>query len=149
MWPLLEERRRQWAEEHHLLAERFKTTILGGEWTRQHRGQAFDAVKAFASGALVLAWCAQFQWPKQASFSFAKFGDAVASALAVYWCERSEYFYRLAELADDPAFEYSEEAKQGAPEPTRVSAVLEQAPSLQAATARLEAIRRLVPARLA
>ena len=52
-----------------------------------------------------------------ASLSFNKFGDRAASSLALYWCQRMQYFYSLYLVAGQGDYQFTAEDRNQAPKP--------------------------------
>ena len=90
-------KRRDWELTFSNPAEHFKTTLLGGSWTKQYRGMVCERTRAFAVGKDVEAFCARYAMPSNMSFTFAKYGESLAGALAVYFCRRLQHFYDIAQ----------------------------------------------------
>lgn len=107
-WAALEAKRRAWSMEEQLQGEDFTTKILGGKWTRKHKGKAFDAIKSVAGRGAPSLWCRQYSLNVEASFSFAKYGEAAGSTLALQWCKVMQYYYNIFKRHNDSAYEYSE-----------------------------------------
>lgn len=107
-WAALEAKRRQWSLEEEREGEDFTTNILGGEWTRKHKGKAFDAIKSAAGGGAPSLWCRLYGLNVEAPFSFNKFGEAAASTLALQWCKRMQHFYNIYLRHDAPEYVYSD-----------------------------------------
>ena len=95
----LEPKRREWQDGRLPPADGFKTTVRGGAWAQQSRGVAFDSIRAEASGASATAWCRAHGLPRSATFTLAKFGERVCSALALAWSARMQYCFDLAQGA--------------------------------------------------
>ena len=60
----------------------FVTCILGGAWARLNRGCDFDCILARGVGGSTSRWCTVYSLPLSNRFSFAKFGDILATAMA-------------------------------------------------------------------
>ena len=83
VWAALAAKRRAWA--HEVLPhgnDDFITSVLGGAWTARHKGTAADCVIGQAKGAAV-AWCKAFTLSQISSYSFQKYIEGIASALAL------------------------------------------------------------------
>ena len=107
-WAALEKKRRerelQGAEE----GPDFSTKILGGKWTRMHKGRAYDAIVGLAAKGGPHDWCRRYGLNVEASFSLQKYGEEAASTLALQWCKVMQFFYDLYQQADDPDHVYSD-----------------------------------------
>ena len=123
----LQQRRQAWAVDYDQPAHHFKTCILGGAWSQVHRGAALADVRAFASGPEPVAWCKKYFGVQQSSYSYRKYGDAVASSLALFWTHRMEHFYRIFLAAEDANYHYTAEDKDTAPNPDMVLVALNHA----------------------
>jgi hypothetical protein len=117
----LEKKRALWALEVPTQPVWFKTTILGGAWTKAHTGLNFDNYKAYASGAVPVGWCQRVFGIRQASFAVKKYGDEWASALAQFWAKRLDYFHQL--WIDSGGEEYSCTSAEIASAPTAVDCI--------------------------
>ena len=89
----LREKRLEWADLGGVADGDFVTTILGGAWTACNRGVAFDSVKAYARTKEIKAWCRRYGLQDSASYSFAAYGDELASVLSLAWCHRMQWYY--------------------------------------------------------
>ena len=93
-WRLLEERRAQWdADASRDEADRFRTCIRGGRAPMMRRRAAYDVIVAEARGGLAKEWARQYGVGQLHSFSFARYGEAVACRMAL--CRRLEHFPHL------------------------------------------------------
>ena len=113
----LQARRESWEGEHGQPAQHFKTMIHGGKWTAATQGVPFDSIKTYAQRGEPYEWCRRYSLSVAASFSFKKFGDRAASSLALYWCQRMEYFYTLYLVNGQGAYQYTAEDRNLAPKP--------------------------------
>ena len=105
-WLELEAKRRQWDLEGLDQGEDFTTKILGGRWTREHKGRSYDAIIGIASKGAASDWCRQYGLNIEASFSYRKYGEGPASSMAVHWCKRMQHFFNLYKERDDPMMVY-------------------------------------------
>ena len=127
----------------------FKTYIIGGAWTMANRGVAFDGIKAAPRHAEAGAWLRMYFPHVTASFAYGKYGDAVCNALALYWCQRMEYFYSIYTGQDDLTYAFTLDDVQSAPQPDKVLTDLGHNSDLeQACQARLATVIALVPVSL-
>jgi hypothetical protein len=123
----LQKKRQEWSVDYNKPVEHFKTCILGGPWTQVHRGTSLADVRAFAAGSKPVAWCKKYFGVQQSSYSYRKYGDAVASSLALYWTHRMEHFYQIYLDANDDGYQYTDDDLASAPNPDVVSAALQHA----------------------
>ena len=113
----LQARRESWEGEHGQPAQNFKTMIHGGKWTAATQRVPFDSIKTYAQRGEPYEWCKRYSLSVAASFSFKKFGDRAASSLALYWCQRMQYFYTLYLMAGQKDYHFTAEDRNQAPEP--------------------------------
>jgi hypothetical protein len=121
---LLEAKRAEWRRELSTTPENFKTSIAGGAWSMASKGLAADSVKAAASGSAAKDWRRRYGFPQAASFAYKKYTEKVATALALYWCQRLQYFFDLSKALPE-GYAYTEGDVQGAPGVEEVSRLLE------------------------
>ena len=108
-WRLLEERRAQWdADASRDEADHFRTCIRGGRAPMMRRHAAYDVIVAEARGGLAREWARQYGVGQIHSFSFARYGEAVACRMALEVCRRLEHYFRIYLEADNDAMVYSE-----------------------------------------
>ena len=142
----LREKRQLWEVEFAAPPEDFKTTLLGGAWTLQHRGVVCDAVKAYAAGATGLSFCRAYQLPKAASFAIRKYGEAVASALAIHWCARLQSLCTAARGQTMGSYVFTAADLESCPAPEEVLQLLQEQPQSHPGHVRLAEISALLPA---
>lgn len=140
----LENKRQHWAEENLSPQEHFRTSMLGGPWTKEHLGCLTDSIKASAAGKEAKEWCRGKGLPIQATFSLRKFGELHCSHLALYWCALMQYL-----MDRDLGRQEQHEVAAGAgevpwEEPGHLMAVLSVAP--EAVQERLQQLRELLRA---
>ena len=97
----LAEKREEWAASVEQNAH-FITQLRGGKWLRQQRGLAYDSYVGQAASAAVKQWCRQHKLPLMGTYSIAKFGEEVASTLALEWTRRMEYVHAFLQTSDVP-----------------------------------------------
>ena len=98
----LRKKREEWVAENENHCEMFVTELRGGRWTKAVMDKAYDAVAAKAAQIHVKHWCRLNSLPVMASYSIAKFGEHLASLLAISWCAKMQWLWELsAEGADD------------------------------------------------
>ena len=107
VWQMLDAKRAAWATEASGHGEDFVTRIRGGKWTMQAKGVPYDSIVGQALAGLPTSWCREYQLNVVASFSYAKFGDQAASALAVEWCRRMQHFFNIWVAQPDPKYKFS------------------------------------------
>ena len=104
--PLLEDARLSWESEHEERHD-FLTRILGGAWTKKHKSVSSDAIAGFAKGSVPKAWAVEYGLDHMNSFAFRKYGKEAASALALEWCSRMQYFFDIWQWQEDPDYCYT------------------------------------------
>ena len=141
----LEQRRREWSASLLLRQEHFKTSMLGGAWTKAHTGQVTDAIKAAASGTSAMEFCARFHLQKQASFAIQKYSERRASELALFWCAKMEHYFQI--WADNPQEEFcfTDQHHDAFCEDEVVEAIFSQGNMGAACSQRLNELKALKP----
>ena len=91
--------------------------IHGGKWTASTQRVPFDSIKTYAQRGEPYEWCKRYSLSVAASLSFNKFGDRAASSLALYWCQRMQYFYNLYLVAGQGDYQFTAEDRNQAPKP--------------------------------
>ena len=91
----LDEMRRSWHGPLEDEAFSFKVGILGGKWTMEHVGKVADAFRGYACTADSKAWCDLYLFQNAMRFNISAYGEKTASALALHWARRMEYFYNV------------------------------------------------------
>ena len=86
----LDAKRREWDANELLPSADFRTSIRGGAWTKANRGVSFDCISGSASSAALKTWCRRYSLQSSVSFAYAKYGEEVASALALGWCHKMQ-----------------------------------------------------------
>ena len=94
---LLEARRAEWMQELASSPGNLKTSISGGAWSMASKGLAADSLKAAASGSVAKDWRKRYGLPRATTFSYKKYTEKVATALALYWRQRLQHFSTSAE----------------------------------------------------
>ena len=56
----------------------FRMAVRGGEWTMEHKGRAYDALRGFASGEPAEAWCKLYGQTMSADFDVDLYGEEAA-----------------------------------------------------------------------
>jgi hypothetical protein len=115
-WALLEERRREWAEEDNVHTTDFETFIRGGTWVQTHAGTAFDCIIGRPCSEPAREWIQIHFQTKTAAFAYKRYGEEAANMLALGWCHRMQYFFNLYADSHSRPFRY-EKAELDAYEP--------------------------------
>ncbi len=91
----LDEMRRSWHGPLEDGAFSFKTSIMGGKWTKEHVGMVADAFRGYAATGDAKAWCVMYHLQNAMRFNISAYGEKTANALALHWARRMEYFYNV------------------------------------------------------
>ena len=93
----------RWEEEDPY----FYVRVMGGRWTMKNRGVVANSVGGFARSE-VLPWCDLYNFPKQCSHAFMRFGGReVATKLTHEYCRRGNFFYKFYVDALGDEYEYT------------------------------------------
>ena len=106
VWESLDERRRLWAEGREY-EEYFYTSIRGGRWTATHKGLISDSICGQARGGIAREFCKCYAMNVMATYAFEKFGEHIASILAVEWCSRMAHFFTIWMARDSLAYQFT------------------------------------------
>jgi len=107
----------------------FRVRILGGRWTMERKGVAFDRYKGeVRAGSLAADWCEASGMRSGCSYIIAKFGDVGAQVLASSWCEMMLYDFELASGCVDGTHVYDEDAGPNRPACERLRAIYPELP---------------------
>ena len=93
----LKEKRAAWATTSPSSDPDFETHIRGGKWTVVHRHEGFDCIVGRARHHHAQNWCKDQGLQVIMSFSYKKYGNYVASELALEWVNRMQHFYSLSQ----------------------------------------------------
>ena len=115
LWASLQARRDTWRAEEQEVQQHFVTQIRGGRWTQANLGTVADCVAAQAVRGEPTSFCLKYALPKMSSYSFGKYGEAVAFRLAQEWCARMEHYYSMY-IRADADFKFPANARETFPE---------------------------------
>jgi len=122
----------------------WRIDVLGGKWTLEHRGRAYDAVQGHARGPEALDFCRRRALQKSMRFSTADFGLELAHLLARAYVSRMEYAFGLEQAGTVGPFEpFTVDHWRLYEEPDELRAVLAQNP-LRLLHKRVAELRRLL-----
>jgi hypothetical protein len=138
-------KRRDWELTFTNPGEHFKTTLLGGTWTKQYRGMVCERTRAFSVGKDAEAFCTKYSLPSNMSFTFLKYGEPLAGALAVYFCRRLQYFFDLAQNSGSASYEFTPDDFHNAPAWTAVTDQLKDMPASHPGYMKLSEMLEIVP----
>lgn len=96
----LEAARLAWSDREHIRCVHFRWRLLGGKWTGEHKGIAYDSFEASSRGADVKSFCLDWGLPREAVFTISVYGEEGSFSLACAWCHRLQWIYDKA-LEDD------------------------------------------------
>eukprot|EP00974_Lingulodinium_polyedra_P044238 4244957-Lingulodinium_polyedra.AAC.1 len=95
VFKLLEAKRQEWAQTLAVHCEDFRTFMPGGKFLMERTGEVAQVIEAQARGQLTKEWVLKYNLPKLASFTIRKYGEPMASALALYWCHKMQTLYNI------------------------------------------------------
>lgn len=93
VYDALMDKRQEWQQDDGGARHSFVVQVLGGTWTAQHRGVAYDAFQGQAQGAEAKAFCDALALPKSFRCAIAFEGEAAAHAVASAWCARMQWMF--------------------------------------------------------
>jgi hypothetical protein len=108
VWGELLERRRLAAAEQPMV-QAFVWSVLGGAWTAEHKGVAYDAFKGRNTSARGKTWAQRYSVTSTASFSVKMYGERQAQMLVEAWVHRMNEFYRMWDRQMKVDFVYTDE----------------------------------------
>ena len=138
-------KRLEWEHSFPTQGQNFTSTLMGGTWTKQYRGMVCERTRAFAVGKSVEAWCIRYSLPTNMSFTFSKYGEALAGALAVYFCKRLQYFYDIAQNSAETNHVFTNAELRSPPAWTNVLEQLRELPDTHPGYLKLTEILDIVP----
>jgi hypothetical protein len=125
--------RRDWCGPLEDEAFSFKVGILGGKWTMEHVGKVADAFRGYACTADAKAWCDLYLFQNAMRFNISAYGEKTASALALHWARRMEYFYNVWYAQELPRYNYTDDDYEALPFTEELADALEHVPVEDAA----------------
>jgi hypothetical protein len=120
----------------------FTVKLLGGAWTKLHKGKDFDAFKGEAK-ASAAAWCKDHRLPQSARFEISLYGEFDACTLSAAWCHRMQHFYSRWIESGEGAYEFSDDDARSYVEEPKFAELCARASGR--ALARCNQIRALLP----
>lgn len=121
----------------------FSWTVLGGKWTMQNRGVAFDSYRGQPSSKTSKDWAASHNMQTSATFSLAKYGPEVCAIMVQYWTDKMNHYYRVSKGQRAPAYQFSEQDLASFVEEDEFASLFGSAP--RAVAQRAQALRDLRP----
>ena len=121
----------------------FAVTVLGGAWTRAHRGVVADAMQGHAVGQSAKDFCRRRGVPQSARFELSLYSPPHAGVMARGWAHRMQHFMTLEVAARDEAHVFTADEISSYTEPTEFVQVSEVFRGHAQATKRFRAIRSL------
>ena len=132
-------------EERGAASKYFVASFRGSSWTAAKKGIGSDCAVANAASYEVGVWAKRVFGNQMSSFSLAKYGERLASALACLWADRMEFFYNAhleGRLVPGPPFQ---ELRGEAPKATLVNGILADLPGAHPGHNRLAKVLELEP----
>ena len=86
----------------------------GGKFLYSVHGNVAEVLQAAPRTQKAKVWCEQYGTPRLASFTLSKYGENVASALALFWCRKMQFLLALWEHQDDMDYVYRPEDVEAA-----------------------------------
>jgi hypothetical protein len=141
----LEAKRLAWNKDHESACDDFKTHVLGGAWTKRHKGVSFDAIRASPSNELAKSWCQRYGLATTSSFALNRYGETVCSALALYWCQRMQYFFDVWIDVEDEDYCFLRSDIDGCPPPRAALLAMDKLPLSDPSHNRLRELTDIAP----
>lgn len=94
-------------EEVETLPEDYRVKVLGGKWTKSHRGVAFDAYKGEGRPGRPTEFLEEYHMGKSARFDVSLYTVEGAACMARTWCNKCQYFYDLYKESGDRRYVFS------------------------------------------
>jgi hypothetical protein len=129
----LDEMRRSWHGPLEDGAFSFKTSIMGGKWTKEHVGMVADAFRGYAATGDAKAWCVLYHLQNAMRFNISAYGEKTANALALHWARRMEYFYNVWYAQELPNYRFTAADYEAMPFTEVLADALEHVPIEHAA----------------
>ena len=124
--------------------EAFFFRVLGGVWTKTHKGSVADAAGGYARHELAKMWCGVFDWPKQNAFYFSRYDEENSVIMAHEFVRRSNHFFNIWFRESTGDFTYTA-AQRICPEDAAFEEWLAALDPLHPARARAVRLKTLVP----
>lgn len=83
----------------------FYHRILGGHWTRTHKGVTADGVAAFPRQGLAMEWSRRFRWPRQFGCIYSAHGVEDSHRIIQEFIRRPTHFFSMWLSAGKPALQ--------------------------------------------
>ena len=88
--------------------EDFRVVVIGGKFTMQNRGLAFQGFSGqVRKGGEAEQWCHQYHLQMTSSYSSSWYGVEAAATCAREWCARLQYFFNIFRDSGDPVYKYT------------------------------------------
>ena len=75
----------------------FTWTVLGGKWTMEHKGVAYDSYRGQAVDKAGREWAAKYHLTASATFSLSKYGPDTCAVLVQFWCDKMNHYYNISQ----------------------------------------------------
>jgi hypothetical protein len=145
VWQDVADARRAWELEGVPAGSDFTTEVRDWAWTQAQAGKAYFCIAGQAAKGDPAGWCRKYQLSPQISFSARVYGQKVATALAVEWCRRLQFFYDLYKAQPAPAFTYTKAHKESLQPSDAFLALKNELAKGSKAEQRAQAIESLFP----
>ena len=121
----------------------FAVKVLGGAWTRSHRGVDADAMQGHAVGNYAKQFCRRRGVAMSARFEISLYSATHASVFARAWAHRMQHFLNCEVAAGDEKYAFSEQDVARYSEPTEFAQAAKALQSQAQAVKRVQSIRAL------
>ena len=139
-------KRAEWADEAVDGPGDFLVELLGGTWTKTHRGVDYDAFRGFARGRDAAQFCEMWSLQKSFRCSVLTTTGHFAHMICTAWCARMQFFYNKF-VAEGDGVEYNDATLSAfveAPDVARAYEVAAGGP-VREKIAKLRAMRPIAP----
>ena len=146
-WADLAQKRLEWEVQGPVQGDAFAVEVVDWAWSQGQAGRQYHCIEARASKGDATSWCRKYKFPPKVSFSVKLYTEPVASALAVEWCRRLQFFYDLYRCQSVKDFQYTPAHKESLKDSDAFLLMKTTLPNVGKAVERARAIEGLSPAR--
>ena len=107
-WAAVSAKRHEWHSQATGVVSDFKTSLLGGAWTQQHRQKPYDAVRSSARTQASKDWCGKYGLNLSSRYELDVFGDRLCAVFTTEWCRRMQYLFDLYLAAGSDDYRYTD-----------------------------------------
>ena len=136
-------KREEWLAREVVISVDFRGTILGGAWTKKHKGVAYDAYAGKACNQSAKAFCRMYGLGMSARFALSTCSEKLASVFARAWCEKMQFFFDVYKASGDERYIFTADDVASFEETAGFSAAFEESEGV--ARERAEQVRALRP----